>query len=214
MVLTIAVLVGFYRAGRIKRRRELVLAAAVIVGVGIFFGRMENSSNAKAEILVATLFGLEPQTDHVVFRARGSKGAPTLKIDAIYELPPETFESLKSREPSLEPPVSFRYWVGGWNTLTVDRFKVAAGALEWRDLPRTYRTADYYHAERGHYSRQRTPDERDMSGQFVCAFISVERESGPYDVVPCSTLGRARPAGITILGVLNEKDNTLHVMIE
>lgn len=217
MIIASVVVVGMkFRSGRIKTWHEAVLASAVIVVVGLWFLRAERTANANAEDLVETLFHIDARTTPLVLRRHSSRGAPIAHTEAIYELSSREFDLIQGRPPALQN-VSFKYQTGSWNQITVDRFNITADALDWRELPRRLRTAASYRVERGHHSRQRTPNERDMAGRYVCAFIPVDKEAdgpaAPYDVLPCSAVRGGRPAGITILGLLNRNDHTLHVLI-
>ena len=216
VIASIAVLWGMFLAGRVKSKLEAVLASAVIIGAGVWLHQAEAKANAEAEALVGRLFDLSSDTVPLVFQQHSSRGTRVARIEAIYELSPGEFASQDSAL-SLDQ-VSFRYRKSEWSAVTVDRFEIAPGAVDWQELPRRYSTANYYHVERGHYSRQRTPNERDMSGKYVCAFIPIDVEADrsveTYEALPCRSVGRRRPGGITILGLLNRNDRTLHVLIQ
>lgn len=216
IVASLVVLAVYFRVGRVKTWREFVLIAAGIIGIGLWMLRAEMTTKASTENLVETLFNIDSKAIPLVLRRHSARGAPTARIEAIYKFSLEEFNRTQDRPPSLER-ISLSYRPSAWKELTIDRFDIAAGALDWNEFPRALRMADGFRVERGHHSRQRTPNERDMSGRYVCAFIPIDKEAdgsvAAYQVLPCSSVRTRRPSGITILGLLNRNDHTLHVLI-
>ncbi|NNE89582.1 MAG: hypothetical protein HKN27_16045 [Silicimonas sp.] len=213
----IAVLFIMHLTGHVENRVQFALAAGFILAVGVFLARVEIAADNNAKMTLQTLFGLPGNAEVLVFNRHASKGTRTQRIEAIYKLGVETFET------SMEPPpkpfhgVSFNYRISdgltGLNYRRIEAFAVAEDALEWHALPRA---GEGYYPRRGHYSLQRTA-EKDMTGAYLCAFIPVERQKpfqNMYDVIPCHSVENASPDGITVLGYLNAQDNSLHVLVE
>lgn len=212
------VLLGMRLTRRLNNRVELALAAGLIVFVGFSLARMEVNANRNAQATVATIFRLEEGLDILAFRRKSSKEQRSQSIEIIYQFSPDSFEAYKGNTFASIGEVSFKYRSGTFSNLKIDRFAISEGSLEWKVLPRLKSTSSGYLPIRGHNSYKFAPDEDAMIGEFLCAFITVNDaktapESG-FAVSPCHTIRESNPEGISILGILNENDKTLHVHIQ
>lgn len=209
------VLVGMHLAGRVEDRLQIALTAGMIVGGSIWLIRSEIDANENARTVVENLFRIDPDVEMLDFHRKAEKGTRSQTVEAIYQFSPEGFDAYKGKALGPIRAVSFNYRTGNWTDQKIDTFALSDGALAWTALPRIYRDNNSFFLNRGHYSHQHTPDEKDITGAFICAFIPVDSQTASgYGVIPCSVVGERNPDGIAILGILNERDRTLHTLIE
>ena len=211
------VLIGTYLTKRVKHRLQLALAAGLVVGAGLWLVQMEVVANKKARMSVETLFNLDGEQELLDFDRKASKGTHSQTIEAIYKTSPEGINAYQYTTLSFMGDISFKYRTGSLEYREINKFVVTEGALDWSDLPRTYPGKNSFFLNRGHNSHRRTLDEKSMSGKYICVFIKIEAQKAEpqdgYEVIPCEAVGENGWGGIAILGILNDADDTLHVLI-
>lgn len=210
-------LIVMHLTKRVKNRLQLALAAGLLVGAGLWVVQMEGIANKKARMTVETLFNLNGEDEILDFDRKASKGTRSQTIEAIYNVSPNGFNTHHNNTLNFTGDISFTYRTGSFEDREIDKFMVTDETLDWSDLPRTYTGKNNFFVTRGHNSHKRTPDEKNMSGKYICVFIKIEAQKAEpqdgYEVIPCKAVRANGWGGIAILGILNDADDTLHVLI-
>lgn len=214
---TLILLIGMHLNKRVENRLQLALAANLFVGASLWVVQMDVVANKKARMTVEALFDLDLEDEILEFDRKASKGTRSQTIEVIYKVSPKKSNTLQNKTLSFTEDISFKYRTGSLEYREIEKFAVEDGALDWADLPRTFLGKNNFFVTRGHASHKRTPDEKSMSGKYICAFIKIEaQKANPqdgYEVIPCETVRANGWGGVAILGILNGADDTLHILI-
>ncbi|WP_317057683.1 hypothetical protein [Roseovarius rhodophyticola] len=210
---TLVVAFFFWKSGRLKNAKQFVATVLVVLVAAMAFVFFEAKAEREARVLLLSVFPVASDSQEVLFYRKATKGTRVQEIEAVY-----TVTASDPLPVSLEG-AAFRYRLDSLATdlgvWTIDQFEIADGALDWKPLPRRAASSGYLPA-RGHYSSRNWPDEKGMSGSYLCALVHLDpnQTDTPQKVLSCNSVGQKPAESILLLAILDTSARRLHLLVQ